>query len=126
MITCQFCGANDFLHYFKNSDKYKKSGIIYYNLTISENNPFPKTLYGIKATINEKNKAFLMLDKIQSDFNINDWDIKRWREKILNKEVINIKELTEQTESKEKKKPFTRDEFGQIKSPFASKRKLYK
>lgn len=127
-LKCKFCGAIDSLSHLRENNKGNKDtyGSIYYNLTMNETRPFPKTLYGIKATLGEKNKAFLMLDKIQSDFNITDWDIKKWREEILNKEIVNIEELTKQAESNEKKKPFTRDEYGQIKSPFASKRKLYK
>ncbi len=125
-LKCKFCGAINSLSHIREHSKGNKDvyGRIYYNLTMNETRPFPKTLYGIKATLGEKNKAFLMLDKIQSDFNINDWDIKRWRKEILNKEIINIEEITKQAEAKESKKPFTRDEYGNIVSPFTSKEKL--
>lgn len=124
-FKCEFCGSLNSMTSLRNTNNKKKGiyGSIYYNLTISEVTPFPKTLYGIKAEVKEKGKAFLMLDKIQTDFNISDWDIQKWRLELLKKEHNDFKDMQKQADLM-KKKGFTRDTKGNIISPFASKEKL--
>ncbi len=124
-FKCEFCGGLNSLNTLRNTNNLKKTsyGSIYYNLTISETVPFPKTLYGLKATLSEKKKAFLMLDKIQSDFNISDWDIMGWRKEILEKEREDYNNMEKEVKE-EKKNGFTRDAQGNIISPFSSKRKV--
>lgn len=129
-FKCEFCRAINTLSSMRESNKLKRynSRNPIYNLTISENDPFPKTLYGLKATINETNKAFLMLDKIQSDFNINDWDIRRWREEMLNREKVDIEEIRIQeiriqAEQTKKEDPIVKDYFKKIPPPFPTRKK---
>jgi len=124
-FKCKFCGSFNSVGSVRNTNKFKKTnyGDIYYNLTISETTPFPKTLYGLKATMNETKKALIMLDKIQTDFNISDWDVQKWRREILAKEYENMDELIEKEKSTKQKFGFTRDEKGNIISPFSVKKK---
>lgn len=79
----------------------------------------------IKAKTTEKEKGIMMLDKIESHFNINDFDREKFRKEMREREEREFREMKEQAEI-DKGKPFKRDEYGNIISPFASKRKLYK
>lgn len=114
---CSFCGSFNSLDAIKvlNGSKKVNYGALYYNLTVSESRPFPKNLYGIKATLKEKEKALIMLDKILTDFNISHWDLQKWRQQMLETETFNLDELDKQA-------GFTRDAEGKITSPFPLKK----
>jgi len=111
-FKCQFCGSSNSLSSLSNGNSFKNNnpGSLSYNLTINEMTPFPKTLYGIKALIKDKNKALLMIDKIQTDFNLSDWDVQQWRQELFQREKENIESLKEQADMIESNKPFSKRE----------------
>lgn len=101
------------------------SMIATYNLL--EYSPFPKPIFGIKASTTEKDKGMMMIDAIQHNFSINDVDIEEFRKEMKEKEEQDFYEMEQQAKEIDWKDPpakFKRDEDGNIISPFASKKKL--
>lgn len=78
----------------------------------------------IKAKTTEKEKGIMMLDKIENQFNISEVDRKSFRKELKEREEKEFDEMREQAKERKDKDPFTRDEQGNIVSPFASKKKL--
>lgn len=75
-------------------------------------------IFSLKAMITEKHKGFLMIEKIKMFFNINNKDIINNEEQHIKREINDIKEM-----QKEKSKiKWTRDEQGNIISPFRTKK----
>ena len=84
-----------------------------------------RPIYVIKANTQEKQKGINMLELIETNFNINKEDRLDATKKKL--EELNIEAMTPTLVSKEVEKNqarFTRDEKGNIVSPFKSEKKL--
>lgn len=82
-----------------------------------------RPLYSIKAFTNEKEKGINMIDLIQDNFDINSMDIKEFHEdkfNLLNNDFKNLKNIP-RTLNKSLK--LTRDEQGNLMSPFGNKAK---
>ncbi|KKM79977.1 hypothetical protein LCGC14_1344460, partial [marine sediment metagenome] len=93
-------------------------------LSVSEIVPFPQLIFSLKALTTEKIKGIMMVDKLENDFNISDYDKEIFRKEMQEREEREWEEMERQAEAM-KGKPFKRDEHGNIISPFALKRKLY-
>ncbi len=79
-----------------------------------------KPIYSIKAFTNEKGKGINMIGLIRDNFNITREDIKEHQQIEFN-ELTNDFEMLEKQVKDRKKVEFTRDERGQIMSPFGNK-----
>lgn len=85
-----------------------------------------RPLYNIKAFTNEKEKGIDMVELIGNNFGISRKDIdealqrklKEWNEDAMKPTIIKDEEI------KKKQIKFTRDERGNIVSPFKSKKKI--
>ena len=78
----------------------------------------------IKAKTTEKDKGMMMLEKIENQFSISESDRIIFRKEMQAREEREWEEMERQAKAM-KDKPFKRDEYGNIISPFALKRKLY-
>ncbi|KKN20300.1 hypothetical protein LCGC14_0937120 [marine sediment metagenome] len=78
----------------------------------------------IKAKTTEKEKGIMMLDKIENQFNISQMDREAFRKVMKEREKEDFEEMKEQARERRKGDPFTRDEKGNIVSPFRSKEKI--
>jgi len=77
----------------------------------------------IRAKTNEKERGMLMVNKLENYFNINEFDRKIFRQKLLEREKRDFKEMEEQAKLIEVKPiKWTRDETGKIVSPFPIKK----
>ncbi len=107
----------------KRRHKVNNMGEIIASLNFSEYTPFPKHLYGIKALIQDKDKGINMIQTIMERFYISDFDIEDWRRQMKEKEKENFKEMEEDAKKWNGNKiDWTRDEKGNIISPFKSKK----
>lgn len=80
-----------------------------------------RPIYSIKASTGEKVKAFDMIDLILTNFNITINECKIYLKKKQELFVEEMKELAKLSPTIN----WSRDEMGNIQSPFRSKKKLY-
>ena len=81
-----------------------------------------KPLYSIKAFTNEKGRGISMIELIQDNFNINSLDIKEFQQEKFNQLTEDFEVLEKNIKAREPIK-WTRDERGEIMSPFGNKAK---
>ncbi|KKL24349.1 hypothetical protein LCGC14_2416210 [marine sediment metagenome] len=95
----------------KNEREKPKKNFLTAKLTIFDWGWAENVIYKIKARQHEKSKGVMMLEKIKEVFGINSFDVDEY-----NKEEL---ELQEKIHEKVK---WTRNERGQISSPFRKKK----
>lgn len=84
-----------------------------------------RPIYSIKAFTNEKNKGIFMVELIGANFNLSSKDLAESLERKLAEWDEDSMEPTKFSKGWEKEQvKFTRDEKGNIVSPFRSKKKL--
>ena len=88
---------------FENRKNYITAKLTFFDWGWADN-----VIYRIKANVNEKDKGLDMINKIKEFFGIKNIDINEYEVKITNDEIDRIK--------------WTRDERGNIISPFRSRK----
>ena len=82
-----------------------------------------RPLYSIKAFTNEKDKGISMIDLIQNNFDINSIDIKEFNERKINVLSNDFQDLINIPRTLNEPLKLTRDEQGNLMSPFGNKAK---
>lgn len=82
-----------------------------------------RPLYSIKAFTNEKDKGINMVDLIQNNFDINSMDIKEFHEANINILANDFQDLKNIPRTLREPLKLTRDEQGNLMSPFGNKAK---
>ena len=95
--------------------KESRKGYLTAKLSIFDWGWAENILFKLKAKQSEKNKGLIMIQKLKELFGISNHDIQLHERKIINDEVRKITFTRD---------VFTRDERGNIVSPFRSKRKI--
>ena len=89
---------------------------------LSFNDGFAETpIYSIKASTNEKEKGLFMINLICQNFNLS---IRNYIEYIERDTKAMVEEINGLNNTDSTNKPLHRDEWGNLASPFTSKRKL--
>ena len=76
----------------------------------------------VRSKTTEKEKGLLMMDLIEKRFSISDFDKEKWRKEMIIREEEDFEEMKKQAHERKFRDPFTRDERGDIISPFRSKK----
>ena len=84
-----------------------------------------RPLYSIKAFTNEKGKGINMIDLIRDNFDVSNLDLKEYQKDKFTELTRDFEELEEEKITRTPIK-WTRDEKGQIISPFGNKAKELK
>jgi len=85
-----------------------------------------RPLYSIRAFTNEKNKGMNMIELIQDNFNINSLDVKEFQQEKFNELTNDFEVLEKDIIRKKEPLKLTRDEKGNLMSPFGNKAKELK
>lgn len=97
--------------------KFTRNGKVAEVATLTFHGWFGNLIDRIKAKTTEKDKGMQMVDLIEKRFSLNLGDMEIWRKDNLENERKELEEL--------QSKPFQRDQFGNIISPFVNKKKPF-
>lgn len=102
--------------------KFQRSGRIAEISQLTFHDWFGNLIDRVRSKTTEKGKGLLMMDLIEKRFSISDFDKEEWRKEMKIKEAQDFEEMKKQTAERKSQDPFTRDEHGNIISPFKSEK----
>lgn len=80
-----------------------------------------RPVYSTKGNTSEKQKGVHMLDLITNNFNLSLEEIDMYRKKIRHELMMDLDDM----KNHQDKKPFSKDEYGNFISPFASRKRIF-